>query len=107
MKYLKNIFLLVACAISLSSYATTYKEKSVGYMRSPDDRPCLLFQLNGVSDVDGSGNAWFALPTGNNYKDILSMLLAAKMSDRKVDVSTTGAVAEGCGHTEVVVIGIP
>jgi hypothetical protein len=61
----------------------------------------VFFQLSGVSEADPAApNVWFAVPkTHAGFKEIVAMLLAARMSGALVSVSTTGAVA--CGHAAV------
>ncbi|MBE0370889.1 hypothetical protein PAUR_b1012 [Pseudoalteromonas aurantia 208] len=69
----------------------------------------MLFQLKTVSNAGGSGNPWFALKQSHiGYNDIVSMLLAAKISNTKVHVSTNDRQVTQCGgHVEVTVVSLP
>lgn len=99
---IKSTALFFAIFLPLTSYAA----HEIDYIRSPDTRPCMLFQLKGVTDAGGTGSPWFALPFAHHaYKEMVSMLLAAKMSGKSIDVSTADRLAAGCGHAEVTVIG--
>lgn len=102
----KILVFLMVC-ISFASAGTNYNEK-IGIIRSPDSRPCLLFQLEGVTDAGGSGNPWFAIKQDHiGYDEIVSIMLAAKLSDRAIQVGTNNVPVEGCGHVEVTVIHLP
>ncbi len=97
-------FLLYLVAMVVS--AADYPNKKIGYIRGPDTRPCLLFQLEGVTTAGNTGSPWFALSFSHpGYKDIFSIMLAAKMSGKTINVSTSNNTA--CGHAEVMVIGLP
>ena len=100
---MKKIILLVFCAFSMNAYCGKY-ESTVGIVRSMDDRPCILFQLSGVSDVDDTGSAWVALHKDiQGFDQTFSMLLAAKMSDGVVILNTSGSE---CGHAKATVVHI-
>ena len=106
MKKLLSIFAIMFS--SLNVYATTYINQELSIIRSPDTRPCMLFQLVSVPDAGGSGNPWFALKQNHiAYNEIVSMLLAAKMGMKKVSVSTNDKVVAECGHVEVTVVSLP
>jgi len=88
--------------LSTQSWARGHVNKEVLTIHSPDSRPCTFFKLKSVAEADSSvpTNPWFAVPTAHNGHDVIvSMLLAAFMSGKKVNVSTTGGVE--CGHAAI------
>lgn len=101
------IGLILSMSVS-SILADTYEWHNVSVVRSPDDRPCLFFQLKDVPNVDSTGNAWFVVKqTHIGYKEILSMIISAKMAEKTISVSTSGSIVPECGHAEVVVVHLP
>ena len=84
-----------------------YNNKEISIMRM-DYRPCVLFQLKDVPDAGGTGSPWFALrDTHIHQKEIMSVLISAKVSGKKVDVEATSTVLADCGHSEVQVVHLP
>ncbi len=107
---MKNTITILLLMLITSGVATagTYEWNNVSVIRSPDGRPCLFFQLKGVSNVDSTGNPWFVVKQSHvGYKEILSMIVAAKISGKTMSVSTSGNVVPECGHAEVVVVHLP
>ncbi len=104
--------LLITSLLTLSQYTfsqdvSNYSSKTVEIMRL-DGRPCLLFQLTGVSNVGNTGSPWIALKnTHPNFSSIVSILLSAKMADRVVHVSASHTVAQECGHAEATAVQMP
>ena len=73
--------LLLLLATSGVASAGTYEWNNISVIRSPDGRPCLFFQMKGVSNVDSTGNAWFVVKQSHvGYKEISSMIMAAKIT---------------------------
>jgi hypothetical protein len=100
----KYILFLLLIA-SWSAIAEEHSDKKIGTIRSPDGRPCILFQLIGVSQADPAipEVPWFAIRQNNpGYKEMLSMIMSAKLTDKLVSVSTSGSIA--CDHADVSVI---
>lgn len=100
-KYILFIFVVA----SYSVMAEDYSDKKVGIVRSPDGRPCTLFQLIGVNQADPAipEAPWFAIRQNNpGYKEMLSMIMSAKLTYRLVSVSTSGNIA--CDHADVSVV---
>ncbi len=90
---------------SISIGAGSFMDKDIGVISSPDGRPCTFSQLKGISNVDDTGNSWIVIKEGRSgYKEMTSMLLAAKMAGKKIHVSTTGQVQQECGHAEAYVV---
>ncbi len=83
-------------------FAATHSSKNVSVLYPPDNRACFFFTLDGVSIADpASGNSWFAIPmTANGYKEIVSLLMLAKVASLKLNVTTTGNLICG-GLAEV------
>ena len=100
--------LLLLLATSGVASAGTYEWNNISVIRSPDGRPCLFFQMKGVSNVDLTGHAWFVVKQSHvGYKEISSMIMAAKITGKAMSVSTSGNVVPECGHAEVVVVHLP
>ena len=90
-----------------SARATNYNGYQIDLIRPGGDRPCTLFQLVGVAQADPvlPGSPWFSIPpTTQGYKEMVATLLSAKLGARNIDVITTGAVPDACGHPGVSVI---
>lgn len=83
----------------------THESKKVLTIYGPEpDRPCTMFQLEGVGTADPvrPDKPWFALPMSHiGHKETVSILLSALMSGKSVNVVTTGTVSADCGHSEV------
>ncbi|GAA6166899.1 hypothetical protein NBRC116591_07090 [Sessilibacter corallicola] len=76
--------------------------KSVTIIHSPDHRPCTFFQLEGVTEASPAvpNEPWFSVNINHDgHEVIVSILLTALTSGKKVDVITTGDV--DCGFTQV------
>lgn len=100
---MKKILFLIVLMLPMNSYSGKY-ESTVGIVRSMDDRPCILFQLSGIANVDETGSAWVALHKDiQGFDQTFSMLLAAKMSKSVVILNTSGTE---CGHAKATVIHI-
>lgn len=72
-----------------------------------DVRPCLFFQLQGVSEADPvvPSAPWFAISTSNpNYQTLASKLLSAKLSNQPLNVQTDGSTS--CGYATAAVLGL-
>lgn len=82
----------------------------VGMIRSPDGRPCTFFTLNGVSVADPilPNSPWFVIPqSAVGYKEMLALLVSAKLTAKPLFVSTTGSVNTACGAAEAYVVTVP
>ncbi len=87
-------------------YAGYFLNKSISLIRS-DARPCTLFMLGGVTsaDVATSGSPWFALKKSQPaYKENLTLLMSAKLTNKIVHITTSDGLAAECGHIEAVVV---
>ncbi|WP_035056211.1 hypothetical protein [Andreprevotia chitinilytica] len=80
----------------------------IGVVRPGGDRPCMLFQLVGVSQSDPTvapGSPWFSIPqTAPGYKDMVATILMAKATSKPIFVQTSGQSPAECGHTGVATI---
>jgi len=95
-------FALIAGIFPVIGVAATHTNKEVAVFHSPDSRPCTFFTLTGVAEADPvvAGNPWFSIPqTHIGYKEIISVLLAARTVGKTVTVGTAGTMA--CGHAAV------
>jgi len=94
---------------AIANAEARHRDKQIAVIQSPDDRPCLFFVLSGVSEADPivsgmKGSEWFAVPhTHQGYREILGLLIAARISAHTVTVITTGNVVCG-GYGEVKVV---
>ncbi len=91
------------CGIIASMvFGATHSDKAISIVQSPTPtNDCLYFTLVGVAQADpiSANNPWFAVPRSHSgFKESLAILLAAKLSQQRVTVETTGTVAGGsCG----------
>lgn len=89
---------------STTTYAgKLWSQKTVIFLQTaPTNAPCIYFQLVGVTaaDNDVSPSPYFAIHESHpGYKQAYAMLLAAKLSDTPVRVTTTGTVENAvCGN---------
>ncbi|AZN35141.1 hypothetical protein [Iodobacter ciconiae] len=86
--------------------AAYFPNKSISLIRS-DARPCTLFMLEGVTSADTatSGSPWFALKKSHPaYKENLTLLMSAKLTNKTVHITTSDAMVAECGHIEAVVV---
>jgi hypothetical protein len=96
---------ILFCVFPLQAWSGVYhNNKSVSVVYSPDERECIFFTLDGVTQADASvmqNNEWFAVPkTHAGYKEIAAMLLMARATGTPLQhVLTTGGTA--CGLVEV------
>lgn len=93
MKYILSFFLIL---FSMYSYAVDHLGKDVKTIHSPDHRACTFFMLEGVSLADpvAPSNGWFAVPIAHSGHDVIvSILLAAYTTGKKINVRTSGASA--------------
>lgn len=82
----------------------------VGTIRSPDGRPCTFFTLVGVNQADPAvpNSPWFVISqSAVGYKEMLTLLLSAKMTGKPVYLSTSGNLVAACGQAEVIVVMMP
>lgn len=92
---------MMLCMPGLAS-AATHNAKQVATVHSPDARECVFFLLTGVAEADPvvPGSSWFAVSkTHAGFKEIVSILLMARVTKEPVSVVTSGAAA--CGHAAV------
>lgn len=99
--------LMVSLLITASAFAKDYLNDGgasgyqVGMVRPGGDRPCTLFTLVHVSEADAQaapGTPWFVIDhNAPEYNQMVATLLAAKVSGRGIQVSTTGGVTNACG----------
>lgn len=103
MIFFRAMILIAGLGVSCFSWAqATHYDKPVLIVHSPDTRDCVFFQLSGVTVADPvtPGVPWFALPkTHLGYKEIVSMLLMARVTGKTITVATSGGLA--CGHAEI------
>jgi hypothetical protein len=105
MKY-SGFRILLCSAFFLASTAApaaVYSQKTVILLQAaPSNAPCIYFQLAGVATADSSvsSSPYFAMHKDHpGYAQAYAMLLAAKMTDMPVHVSTTGTIANAvCGN---------
>ncbi len=93
---------LLLAAAHMPAVAVTHGFKQVSVVHSPDHRECAFFMLDGVAEPDpvAAGNVWFAVPKSHGgYKEIMAMLMLARVAGRQVHVTTTGSVS--CGGAAV------
>lgn len=105
MKFLKAVTVAIIAAGSHSpAPATTWSDKQIQFITA-DTRPCIFFQLVGVTQADPvvPTNPWFALSTSNPmFQQISAMLLTAKATQGRVDIITTGTGDPACaGYASV------
>ena len=103
---MKGVFISIFCLfVSIKVHAITHENKKVLTIYGPEpDRACTLFQLNGVGTADPirPNKPWFALPQSHiGHDETLSLLLSAYMSQKDVNIVTTGEVSSECGHSEI------
>ena len=94
-------------ALAESAAAGYFPAKTITIVRAPDGRPCTFFILDGVSPADPStpNTPWMALRQSHpGYKENLAILMSAKLTNRPVNVATSGTVPPECGHVEVTVV---
>jgi hypothetical protein len=103
-KLMSLMVLLVVLMTSIVAYAdATYTNRKVLMLMSPDSRDtstssCLFFSVSG-SDI--GADPVFAVPKSQNgYKEILSILLSAKISNTPVSVIASSATSCS-GHRAV------
>ena len=104
---LRGLIGVALLSLSFNTIAVTYSSYTINWVRPGADRPCTLFQLNGVSQADpvSPGNPWFAIPnTAPEYKEMIAALLLAKAADRPVIVITTGTYSTTCLAPQVLEI---
>jgi hypothetical protein len=80
------------------AWAVYHANLTVADVHSPDARTCTFFMLTGVGQADpvNPGSPWFGVPkTHAGYREIVSILMAARLTGRPVNVTTTGQVV--CG----------
>ncbi|MEG3126133.1 hypothetical protein [Sphingomonas sp. GB1N7] len=109
MRLAKNFVAAVALAgIGVApASANTYRSNQHVNWTQIDSRPCLFFNLRGVSEADPvlPGEEWFAVPTSNpNYTTFASIILSAKLSNQPVSISTDGTIS--CGYATAVAISL-
>lgn len=95
-------FALIVGTLPSIGVAVIHTSKEVAVFHSPDERPCTFFRLTGVAEADPvvADNPWFTIPQNHiGYKEITSVLLAARTAGKTVTVATTGTTA--CGHAAV------
>ena len=107
-KIIKSRIYLMALAASLGApctAATSRSNQSIQDIQA-DSRPCLFFNLAGVSEADPAVPAqiWFTIPTSNaNYQTQASIILSSKVAGKPLRVQTDGTVS--CGYATASVIG--
>jgi hypothetical protein len=86
--------------------AVEYSDKKISVLRPGGDRRCVLFQLAGINQADPAyASPWFSVPfTAVGYNEMYALLLASKLIDKPIGVTTTGSVESECGHMGVAVI---
>ena len=90
--------------------AVDWNGYQVNIIRSPDGRPCTFFQLVGVAQADPvkPNDPWFVIRQAHpGYKEMLAILMSAKLTSRNVIVSTAGSVPAECGEVEAYVVQLP
>ena len=95
-------FAIITGILPVIGVTAVHTSKEVAVFHTPDSRPCTFFMLTGVAEADPvvAGNPWFSIPqTHLGYKEITSVLLAARTAGKTITVSTTGTTA--CGHAAV------
>jgi hypothetical protein len=95
---------IIALIAAVPGSAADWTAK-VGQLQSTNvGLDCFYFTLNGIAAADpalGNNSPWFAIPRAQyGAKDAYAMLLAAKLSDVSVRVSTTGGTICG-GYAQV------
>lgn len=106
----RRTFIAIAIAALTLSHAQAIDYAGNGIVRSPDGRPCTFFQLSGVAVADPvvPASPWFVIPqSAVGYKEMLAMLMTAKITGAKIYVTTTGTVNAARGQAEVSVIHLP
>jgi len=100
--------ILITVAILLFGYSAIASAEGIHTKKQVDDisvdhRPCLFFKLVGVAEADPvvAGQWWFTVPrTHTAYREILNLLVTARVATLPVSVTTTGNIV--CdGHAEV------
>ncbi len=89
----------------LPGWALTHTGKTVEVLHSPDGGNCAFFMLTGIRQADPvvPNGQWFAVPqTHVGYKEMLAILMVARLDGRPITVVTTGDIA--CGHAGVAAI---
>ena len=106
-----SAILAVGLLISTPSATAGYfAGKTITIIRAPDGRPCTFFILDGVSPADTAtpNTPWMVIRQSSvGYKENLAILMSAKLTNRPVNVSTSGNVVAECGHVEATVVELP
>jgi len=99
---------VILCFASSSALCADFWGKSIGYLGGGDSRPCVFFNLVGVSPADPAlpGVDWFVLPkTHPQFKESFALLMAAKLTGKLINVTTTGLI-DPCGHAQVASVAL-
>jgi hypothetical protein len=106
---LTSLALVAASASAWCGTPGNFTNASVEYVFAGDTRPCVFFRLVGVGEADPGvpGSAWFTLPkTHPLFRESFALLMSAKLTSQKVNITTTGAI-DPCGHAQVLVVAMP
>jgi len=99
----KVFWLFAGLMFSSIAWCGAHNNHQVLTVFSPDSsRPCLFFQMDGVSEADPivAASPWFAVPMSHNgYNLIQAMLLTLFTAGKNLNIKTTGGTA--CGFAEV------
>src|SRR5262245_12585444 len=91
------------------SAGNSFNNYPLDYVFPGDTRGCVFFRLVGLGEADPGvpGSAWFALPkTHPLFRESYALLLSAKLTGQRINVSTTGAI-DPCGHAQVLAVALP
>ncbi len=106
-RFFSIIGILVATLSPSPAYADVFwASKFIAYVQM-DNRTCLFFTLQGVSEANPvvPGFPWFAIAKSNaNYQEMLSMVLSAKLAGKPIGVNTDGTL--NCSVAAAVTIRI-
>ncbi len=99
----KIIFsLILTLILSEKALSLSYNQAEVESIHSPDSRPCTFLKLKNVAVADATiaNSPWFTIPLDHNGHDvILSILLTAYSTGKKINVVTSGTTK--CSHPEI------
>lgn len=93
---------LAAAAGNAFAYVDRFNAKIDKLQATLPDTNCFYFTLQGITEADPvvPGGQWFAIHKSQAHaQDQYAMLLAAKLSDAPVRITTSGTVA--CGYAAV------
>ena len=101
-KFALAVAVVAALASQSSAFAAEYVGKNPLQVHAHPGYPCVSFQLEGVSSVDGTGGPWMSLRKEHpHFSELFAILLTGKAARLPITVQTSGSA---CGNPSVDII---